>query len=277
MLDPQATLSAASRFALMLFTFAAPFTGHARAHDFWIQPSSFHPAPSARVSIHLRVGEEFHGEPVARNPERIERFFARVAGAESTPIVGVDGKAPAGYWSPAAPGFAWIGYRSRASSIELAADKFESYLAEEGLERIIELRRMRAERNAPGRERYSRCAKSLIQVGAGDAASRVHETKLGFPLEIMPEQNPYTLHAGDVFSVRLVYLDKPLEGALVGCMSERDPTAEVRVRTDAEGRAKFTLARDGVWLVRVVHMVRAPAGEPSDWDSLWASLTFELR
>ncbi len=271
------TLAAASRLALTLLTFAAALTGRARAHDFWIHPSSFRPAPDARVSIDLRVGEGFRGEPVARNPDRIERFFVRAGGAESTPIVGVDGKAPAGYWSPAAPGLAWIGYRSRASSLELPADKFESYLAEEGLERIIELRRVRVEGKAPGRERYSRCAKSLIQVGAGDAASRVHETKLGFPLELMPEQNPYTLHAGDPFSVRLVYQDKPLEGALVGCMSESDPAAEVRVRTDAEGRAKFTLAKDGVWLVRVVHMVRAPAGDPSDWESLWASLTFELR
>lgn len=271
------TVAAVSRLALTLLACAAALTGEARAHDFWIQPSSFHPEPNARVSIDLRVGEEFHGEPVARNPDRIERFFVRVDGAESTPIAGVDGKAPAGYWSPAAPGFAWIGYRSRTSSLELAADKFESYLAEEGLERIIELRRIRAERKVPGRERYSRCAKSLIQVGAGDATSRVHETKLGFPLELLPEQNPYTLRPGDPFSVRLVYQDKPLEGALVGCMSESDPAAEVRVRTDADGRAKFTLAKDGVWLVRVVHMVRAPAGEPSDWESLWASLTFELR
>jgi hypothetical protein len=229
------------------------------------------------VSIDLRVGEQFHGEPVERNPERIERFVLRMDGAEPMPIAGIDGKAPAGYWSPKAPGFAWIGYRSRPGSLELAADKFESYLAEEGLERVIELRRIRGERKAPGRERYSRCAKSLIQVGEPDASSRVHETKLGFPLELFPEQNPYTLHVGDAFSVKLTYLDEPLAGVLVGCMAASDPKAEVRVRTDAEGRAQFTLAKDGAWLVHAVHMVRAPAGESFDWESFWASLTFELR
>ena len=30
------------------------------------------------------------------------------------------------------------------------------------------------------------------------------------------------------------------------------------------------------WLVKAVHMVQAPAGTDADWESLWASLTFEI-
>jgi uncharacterized GH25 family protein len=258
---------------LLLLALAGP----ASAHDFWIQPSSFRPEARARVAIDLRVGERFVGESVARNPERIDRFFVIAAGAEATPIAGIDAKAPAGYWTPSTDGLAWIGYRSRPSAVELPAEKFESYLAEEGLERVVDLRRIRGERKAPGRERYSRCAKALVQVGSPNASSRAREAKLGFPLELFPDQDPYALRAGDTFSVRLAYLDKPLEGALVGAMVASDPDAEVRVRTDADGRARFTLARDGAYLVRVVHMVHAPADSEYEWESLWASLTFELR
>lgn len=272
------SFAARSRVWLLVVALVVGFTVRAEAHDFWIQPSSFRPQPGSRVSLDLRVGTHFQGEAVARNPERIERFFARVADAADLPIAGVDGRAPAGYWSPATAGLTWIGYHSRPSSLELAAGKFESYLAEEGLERVIELRKLRGESQSPGRERYSRCAKSLIQVGGSESKeSRAHEIKLGFPLEIFPEQNPYALRVGDAFTVRLYNLDQPLEGALVGCMAQSDPKAEVRVRTDAEGRARFTLAQNGVWLVRAVHMVRVPAGEVADWDSLWASLTFELH
>ncbi len=261
--------------AWIVIALAVVLGAPARAHDFWIHPSSFRPDPRQRVSLELRVGERFRGEPVARNPEKIERFFVQV-GSEPVSIAGVDGKSPAGYWTPKESGCAWIGYRSRPSALELPAEKFESYLAEEGLERIIDLRRIRGERKAPGRERYSRCAKSLIRVGGADVASRVHEAALGFPLEFFPEQNPYALRAGDAFSVRLMYQGKPLEGALVGAMAESDPRSETRVRTDADGRVRFTLAKDGVHLVRAVHMVRAPADADCDWESLWASLTFEL-
>jgi len=36
------------------------------------------------------------------------------------------------------------------------------------------------------------------------------------------------------------------------------------------------LPRPGVWLVKVVHMVPAPKDTGADWESLWASLTFEI-
>ena len=35
-------------------------------------------------------------------------------------------------------------------------------------------------------------------------------------------------------------------------------------------------AVDGVWLVKAVHMVPLPKGQDADWESFWASLTFEL-
>src|SRR6185503_18245310 len=102
---------------LAMIVLGIALAGSARAHDFWILPSSFHPEPKTRVSIDLRVGEHLRGEPVARNPERIELFFVRGDG-EPAPIAGVDGRAPAGYWSSPSEGFAWIGYRSRPSAVE---------------------------------------------------------------------------------------------------------------------------------------------------------------
>ena len=34
--------------------------------------------------------------------------------------------------------------------------------------------------------------------------------------------------------------------------------------------------RAGVWLVKAVHMAPAPAESGAEWESLWASLTFEV-
>ena len=42
------------------------------------------------------------------------------------------------------------------------------------------------------------------------------------------------------------------------------------------GARAFTLPRAGAWLIKAVHMIRAPSDAGADWESFWASLTFAL-
>jgi hypothetical protein len=32
-----------------------------------------------------------------------------------------------------------------------------------------------------------------------------------------------------------------------------------------------------MWLIKAVHMIPAPSGANADWESFWASVTFELK
>jgi hypothetical protein len=48
------------------------------------------------------------------------------------------------------------------------------------------------------------------------------------------------------------------------------------VRTDADGIARSALARRGKWFVKFIHMAR-PEDPNLDYESNWASLTFEVR
>jgi uncharacterized GH25 family protein len=269
--------------AALLFTaLAAPL----RAHDFWIEPSSFHPAPGERVGIRLRVGEHFKGDPVPRNPERIERF-AQVGAAGELPVQGVEGMEPAGYAAFQAPGLYWIVYDSNHSSVELEAAVFEKYLGEEGLEKVSRERARRGQDKAAVREIYSRCAKSLVRAGSppGDNASG-WDKPLGLALELVPEADPYALAAGGELPVRLLYQGKPLAGVLVAAFSRESPDEKVTARSDADGRVRLRLARPGVWLVKAVHMVEPPKEADAkeadakeagaDWESFWASMTFEV-
>jgi len=95
----------------------------------------------------------------------------------------------------------------------------------------------------------------------------------GFQFEIVPRTNPYTT-AGDSMSFVLLYESKPLEGVLVVATSEGDPSARMKGRSDANGSVTFRLG-DGAWLINAVHIIPAPSGANADWDSLWASLTFD--
>lgn len=215
----------------------------------------------------------FRGDPVPRNPAQIEKFVL-VTDAGETPVEGRSGDDPAGRVSIAAPGVAVIGYRSRNAPLWLEADKFEEYLREEGLERILELRARRGESAKPAREVFSRCAKALVSSGGGSAG---YDRSLGLTLELLPEKNPYLLGAaGGELPIRLLYEQKPLSGALVVAMPYDAPDAKLSQRTDRNGRVRLRLPAGGRWLVKAVHMTPASDAGEADWQSLWASLTFEI-
>jgi uncharacterized GH25 family protein len=252
-------------------------TAVASAHDFWIEPSTYVVRTGEPVRIHLKVGESFRGEPVARNESRIDEFIA-IGPSGPVKVIGRDGMDPAGFVRLDAPGLWLIAYRSKPSAMELSASAFEQYLREEGLERVIDERKTRNESMSRGRERFSRSVKSLIRVGSSSSAG--YDRVLGMTLELVPEADPHGVTAGRL-PVRLLHDGKPLEGALVVAMrrtSEAGGEGEVvtRSRTDADGRIVVPLA-SGVWLVKAVHMQRAKAGTAADWESVWTALTFRVQ
>lgn len=245
----------------------------AHGHDFWIEPSSFRPATGETVALHLRVGERFAGEAVPRSDAMLERFVA-VGPAGEERIPGRDGLAPAGTLVPGQTGLYTVGYRSRSTQVEIEAGKFESYLQAEGLERISSLRAARGRSATAGRERYSRCAKALLQ--AGDAAPEPADAPLGFTLELVAGRNPYALAAGGELPVRLLFDGEPISGVLVTAFRREHADLPVAARTGRDGRVVLRLDEPGVWLVKAVHMVSLPPGGDAEWESWWATLTFAL-
>ena len=246
------------------------------AHDFWIEPSTFEPKVDEAVRIHLRVGERFAGEAVPRNGARIERFVVLGPSGEK-PVLGRDGMDPAGLLRLDAPGIWFVGYRSKPSSVQLEADKFEQYLREEGLERIIEDRAARKESQLPGREQFSRSVKSLLRSG-GQAGPGFDRT-LGLTLELVLDADPANAVGGRL-PVRLLHDGRPLPGALVVAYRKDagaapEATEELRARTDKDGRVVVPVTH-GTWLLKAVHMERAAAASGADWDSVWTALTFHV-
>lgn len=256
------------RIAAVIIAVAAQ-TAVAHAHDFWIEPSTFRPAVGQLVSTSLRVGQEFTGDPIPRSAQLIDTFTVRAANGEKD-VVGFENRDPAGYVRVEQPGLAIIGYRSKPNPLELDAAKFEDFLKNEGLERISAIRAQRHETAKPDRERFFRFAKSVLLTGSGGGAR--FDQPFGYRFEIIPETNPC---AATPLRVRLLFEGKPLAGALVTALNRDDPNARLRIRSDKEGRVTLNLPKNGVWLIKSVQMVQAPAGTNADWESLWASLTFE--
>lgn len=252
------------RFAFSLLFLCA--AANAAAHDFWIEPAS-----GKVVSLRLMQGEHFRGEPVARDEARIERFVVRDGRGERA-IAGANGAEPAGRIE-AAPGLSIIGYRTHPRRHgSMTPERFEAYLREEGLEHIIDLRAQRGQSKKSGTEIFSRSAKSLV-LRPGESNTRFHEP-LGLRFEIVPESDPY---AGAPVTVRLLFDGRPLPGVRVTALRRGDGAHAAHVRSDEEGRVTLPIAEEGAWLIKAVHMIDAPEGSGADWESIWATLTFERR
>lgn len=255
----------------------------AAAHDFWIRPSTFTPAVGEEIAVSLEIGHAGESEGYARNPARIEKFVIAGPGAVRD-VPGAPGAHPAGQVSLPGGGVYVIGYRSNHARSELDAEKFGSYLREEGLEKVVEARAAAGESGKAGVEVYSRCAKSLVRAkGIAEdgmdaaGAGRV----LGFTLELVPVGDPTVAKVGDVVEFRLLLRGEPCAGVKVEFSSEHkhdDGEAHAHehefARTSADGTVSFTVADNGLCVVNCVVMERAGVSTGADWESWWASLTF---
>src|SRR5262249_50846819 len=125
--------------------------GMAMAHDMWIEPTVFLPETGRIVGVKLRVGQDFLGDPIARDSALINQFISVDANGRKA-IIGHDGSDPAGLVRIADPGMVILGYHSNPSAVVLGPDKFNQYLKEEGLEYIASLRASRRETNSDARE-----------------------------------------------------------------------------------------------------------------------------
>jgi uncharacterized GH25 family protein len=141
------------------------------------------------------------------------------------------------------------------------------------------LRKERGEEKKPGRERYSRYVKTLVQVGekSSDSFNKI----VGQTIELIPFENPYDKKVNDSIRVQVLFRNVPLANALVSATYEgfttKPDTYQQSVRTDSNGITTIHITQSGQWLVRTVHMQPIVDSKEADWESWWASITFEIK
>ena len=245
------------------------------AHDFWLEPSTYRPQTGDEVSLTLRVGENLQGDTLPYIDEWFSNFSVFSDSGER-PVDGLMGDDPAGRFEVESPGTHLVGYRSTNSFVELAGQKFHDYLAKEGLESIIETRMRRGEADSSGLEYYSRCAKTLLSAGQ-ETKGTIFNKALGYTLELIPELDPGAMTPGQSLPIQLLYASEPIEHVLIVAFTKGEPEKKISGRTDSDGRVLLNLDRPGIWLIKAVHMIEVPPDDQkADWESFWASLSFQL-
>lgn len=258
---------------------ATAFGSAALAHDVWVQPLKFWIAPNSAVVTTLQVG---HGPARERwdvEAARVTRFQSVGPGETITdhrPALGagvMDRDHPIAL---AAPGTHVLVLQTSYAQSTLPGPRFTAYLNDEGLTPALMQRQRDKTQSQPGREIYSRRAKSIVQVGSASDKPQPWVTRpLGLTLEIVPEVNPYALGAGESLPIRVFYEGKPLPGATVKLNNlDADARPVVTYRTDGQGRAVFRTARKGAWQLNVLWTKPLKGNPKADFDTTFSSLTF---
>jgi hypothetical protein len=175
------------------------------------------------------------------------------------------------------PGTYVIGASTKPNNIDLSADDFNLYLKDDGIPDALEARRKTGELQKPARERYHKHVKAMLQVG--DARSDHYKTAFGYPAEIIPIENPYSLSKGSTLRVQTLVDGKPAANqyVLYGGVTADDKGIEQKdVRSNAQGVASIPLSVAGIWYVKFIHMTRVNR-DSVDYESKWATLTFQVR
>jgi hypothetical protein len=240
-------------------------------------PGSFEVPAGQSTSLSLAVGEQFIGVPVAFSSALVAGFWQLTAAGRTE--LGV--RTPASAQSPEVPvrlaraGTHLFALDTHPSFVQLPADKFNDYLRQEGLHRVLRARHEAGTSETPGRERYRRNVKSLIQAGGssdGTFARRTHQR-----LEIVPAADPHRMTVPSPLVLQVFFDGRPLSQALVRVWQRHAGVlTKLEAITDGRGRAIVTLPRAGAWMASVVHMVPATGARGIDWESYWGNLTFAV-
>lgn len=266
--------------ALFLGLFLCCRASLSTAHDFWLQPVEYWIRPNAVTALELQVG---HGSSRQRSQipaSRITRFEAIASSGAVVDLRGrlrLGGVAEDGDFRLRSPGtYVLVLQTDDRAQSHLPAIRFNDYLKVEGLTPALAQRARLHRTGADGSERYSRCAKSIVQVGPSGAASQDRLSKpIGLPLEIVPEASPYAVPRSASLPVRVIYAGRPLAGALVKLTDLKNDASPFEVHlTDHEGRASFSMPGSGTWLLNVIWTKALPRSAETDFETVFSSLSF---
>jgi hypothetical protein len=251
----------------------------AAAHDLFLKFDSYFLQPNAKTTVRLLNGYFNRSENAVERDRMLDVSVVTSSGDRVNP--------PASDWrdeknsallslQTGAEGTYVAGVSTRPREITLKAAQFNDYLSHDGLPDTIAQRRRDKEISKSARERYSKHVKTIFQVG--ESRTGGFKTALGYPVEIIPQQNPYELKAGNTLEVLCVKDGNPVANQFVmaGRESNWRVIASPGVRSDANGVARVKLSGGGKWFVKFIHMSQLSEAN-LDYESKWASLTFEIR
>ena len=130
------------------------------------------------------------------------------------------------------------------------------------------------------KERYIKCAKTLVQVG--DVMTDQVTEPMNLLMEIVPMTHPAEIKPGDTLQFKVLEKRKPIRGQSVFVgrnrgQSDGDEEAPLILVSDEKGVISLPITHQGIWWMKFVDIQPASKRDSMDFVSRWASLTFEIQ
>jgi uncharacterized GH25 family protein len=255
----------------------ALFASPASAHDLWIVPGKYRLEVGEITRVFINNGDLFPESLTLLGEHRLSEVRA-LSPAGTVTISGfrTDGRSLTFDFQPETPGSHVIALGTKPRAVRMNGEDFEKYLSEAGLTAIEEQRTTLGEAGRPAVERYTKWAKTVVEVGEEAPSEDAWATAVGDRLEIVPLEPPNRVRPGESLRLRVLYAGTPLTGAAIVGGRAAGPPNEIAVSTDDRGEAAVNLSTSGRWYVRAIHMIRVEDDPQVQWESFWATLTFEV-
>ncbi|WKN41229.1 DUF4198 domain-containing protein [Tunicatimonas pelagia] len=269
------------RFAVLALVYLV-FSGH----DLFLKLDSYFLPPNQPVELYLFNGTFTTSENIIARERMQNVKIVGPAGTQTPEDAQWTDRNKATYLSftTGEAGTYVAGVSVKPNTIDLSAKDFNEYLEHDGVLDVLAERRKNGQLDEPARELYAKHVKAIFQVG--NEPSLHFSQVLGYPVEFVPQQNPYELNTGDVLQLQLLENGKPLanhcvyaafsaenEHAHSGEEHEHD---ERQIKTNAQGMLTVNLDHAGQWYLRCIRMVESDA-DSLEYESNWATLTFEMK
>ena len=245
-----------------------------QAHEFWLAPYKFNLAAEEPLQADLKVGQNFEGEALPF----ITNSFAISNQTETVSVTPRFASFPALNQPAPFDGLNIISYQSKYSTVTYKSqEQFHSFLHEDGLDWVIDAHLSRQLPASGFTEAYRRFVKSLVYIGNNDSGER--DRRVGLLFEIVLQDHPFT--PSDEKIAQLFWGEKPATGMQMAVFKKtKQGVSKHLLITDKQGRVKIDTRGGGVYLLNSVHMIEPDATTAemtgAVWESLWASLTFEV-
>jgi len=264
---------------LVLALAALGVAAAASAHDLFVKMDSYHLPPGTPVQVPI-INGTFQSSENSITPDRVADLSLVTQGRRAK--LGMD------TWNAerdttfvglrtGEPGTYVLGMSTKPNSLGMDGADFNLYLASDGVVDVLKQRALDGELNEGVWEQYSKHVKGIFQVG--DRTTGGLDVVLGYPAELIPLGNPYETSVGGELAFRALVDGRPVAGQLViagGDAGGGKVIHEREARTDPDGVVRLRLDEVGRWYVKFINMQKTDA-EGLDYESKWATITFEIR
>jgi len=267
---------------LLLLSCIAGISVLATAHTFWMAPQKFFFTIREVANIRLWAGTDLAAEKRNSKIPSVQYLYHHLPSGNIVNIAPLmNGSGADSFRLPLGDeGTHMLVCNSTVPMVTYTADSFNTYLQANGLEHVLAYRAADHETRQGTTAFLQYNTKTILQVGTRITDACIHPSAL--PLDIVPEENPYTVPLGTdrTKPVRLrfqVFFSNEPVGDVLVKMQYRD--AGNRLLTDSartSRRGWVTLTRHpGTCLISCVYMTRGDAGTAARWHGYTASLSFE--